>query len=272
MPTRHKHWQMESQRLMASAHLQELHGSPALRHGGLVEGFTSETLYLPNEDVYIVMLLNEETSKIPIVALVRMIAGLAIDKPYNFNDVAIDKNTLKNFVGLYENKMGELVNIAQQNAQLTFQRPNGSIYNLHYAGNNEFFFDKDYLRVEFTSDAADKIKSLKFSMVDIGMTEWFKTQKPLLKLSRERVSDSLLKQYTGKYFFSNNDTLTISRDGVTMYFQMANQPKQILAAENNTLFFSLKEDLRIEFIKDPVSNALGLLLAQNNKSKKYLKL
>lgn len=254
-------------------HLQELHGSPALRHGGLVEGFTSETLYLPQEDVYIVMLLNEETSKIPIVALVRIIAGLAINKPYSFDETPINKNELKRFSGLYENEMGELVNITEQNEHLIWQRPNGVVYTLHYAGNNEFFFDKDYLRTEFTSDGAGKIKSLKFSQVDIGLTEWFKTTKPLLKLSPERVADSLLKRYAGKYLLTNYDTITISRDGPVLFYQMNNKPKQILAAESNTSFFSLKSyDVRIEFINDAVSNGLALLFAKGNKSKKCLKL
>jgi len=155
-------------------HLEELHGSPTVRHGGLVPGFTAETLYLPKEDVFVIILLNAGISKIPIIALSRIIAGLAIGKPYIFNEVAFDKSILKNFVGVYTNTHKEQINITEDNGQLCFQRPGGHLYVLHYAGNNEFFMDKDFLRVQFTTGAAGSIKSLQLSKVDIGMTEWFK--------------------------------------------------------------------------------------------------
>lgn len=252
-------------------HIWDLRGSATYRHGGALPGFTSETLYLPQEDVYIVMLLNEETPKVPLVALSRIIGGLAINKPYYFTEAPIDQKELKKFIGLYENGFGELVNIFMQDEQLHFQRPNGRRYKLHYSGNNEFFFEMDFLRVEFTSDAAGGIKSLKFSKVGIGLTEWMKTNRPLLKLPAERVSDSLLKQYVGIYVSSERDTLRVIPDGPFLHFQRGNGTKQSLAAENSAVFFSLNEDVRVEFGKDPATGALTLLLIKDNKRKKYIK-
>lgn len=253
-------------------HLQELHKSPALRHGGLVEGFTSETLYLPNEDVYVVILLNEETFKIPIIPLARIFAGIAIDKPYSYTEISIDKKELPKFTGLYEFRTGELVNIAEINGRLTFQRPNGTLYDLHYSGNNEFFLDKDLLRTEFTSDSTGRIKSIKISQADAGMSEWFKTQRPALTLSPDRIPDSLLKLYSGTYVLEGNDTIRISRDGPALYYKAGNTPKQMIAARNNTQFFSFKEDFSIEFITDPKTKIPSLLIIQNKKSRRFLKL
>lgn len=252
-------------------HLQDLHGSAAWRHGGLIEGFTSETLYLPAEDVYVVVLLNEETSKIPIQALSRIIAGMAIGKPYRFEEMAIGKNELPKFTGVYENDRGELVNITEQDGRLVFQRPNGAPYSLHYAGSNEFFFEKDFLRAEFIGNAAGKIASLKFSVVDIGLTEWVKTQRPPLKLARERVADSLLRQYAGRYFLAG-DTLTIAKDGPFLYCQAGGQPRQLLAAESSTDFRSLKDGTGIAFVRDLRTGSPALLLTRQRKAKKYLRL
>jgi CubicO group peptidase (beta-lactamase class C family) len=39
-------------------HIDNLHGSAVYRHGGAVPGFISETFYLPQEDVYVVILIN----------------------------------------------------------------------------------------------------------------------------------------------------------------------------------------------------------------------
>lgn len=248
-------------------HLETLHGSPTIRHGGLVPGYTSETLYLPKEDVYVVILLNEETAYVPITALSRIIGAMAIGKPYIFNETAIDKQALKKFTGLYENKFNELVNISEQNGRLIFQRPNGGPNILYYAGNNEFFFEKDYFRVQFMTDSVGKIKSLQTSKVDIGMTEWFKTPRPLLKLAPGRVADSLLQQYAGKYSLPNEDTLTITRDGLYMYYQNGGEKKQLLAAGSDSMFFSLTDDVRITFVKETGA----LVLARGNRSKQYYK-
>lgn len=49
-------------------YLEELKGSPTRRHGGRTFGYTSETLYMPQESVYVIL------------------AGIAINKPFVFND------------------------------------------------------------------------------------------------------------------------------------------------------------------------------------------
>ena len=252
-------------------HLEQLHGSSTRRHGGMVPGYTSETLYLPEEDVYVVILTNAEFSPIPLTALSRIIAGLAIGKPYIFQETAIDKNELKNYIGLYENEYGELLNITQQNTNLIFQRPNGNPYNLGYAGNNEFFFYKDFLRVHFVTGGSGKITSLQFSKVDVGMTEWFRLEKPPLKLAAKRIEDSILRIYPGTYFIPGNDTITISRDGLNLYYRMGNQPALLLAAEDSKHFNALKSDIRITFISDPVTNASALSITSNKKNKRYSK-
>jgi CubicO group peptidase (beta-lactamase class C family) len=253
-------------------HLEQLRGSSTRRHGGMVPGYMSETLYLPEEDVYVVILTNAEFSPIPITALSRIMAGWAMGKPYIFRETPIRNNELKKFIGLYENEYGELLNITEQNEKLVFQRPNGTQYNLGYAGNNEFFFYKDFLRVHFNTGASGKITSLQFSKVDIGMTEWFKKEKPPLRLAAGRIEDSILSTYPGTYFLDGNDTITITRDGVSLYYKTSKQPDLLLVAEDNTHFYALKNDLRITFITDQITNAPALSITQNKKNKRYLKL
>ncbi|MBN8789615.1 MAG: serine hydrolase [Terrimonas sp.] len=252
-------------------YLEELHGSPTWRHGGMVPGYTAETLYLPKEDVYIVILTNTEFSLIPITALSRILAGMAIGKPYIFENMPIDKAHLKKYVGLYENDLGEQLNIAERNGGLIFQRPNGAQYKLGYAGGNEFFLGVNFMRINFIPHANGKISSLKFSKVDIGATEWFKTQKPLLNLSSERIADSLLKHYEGKYFLPGSDTVIINRDGPNLYLKMENQ-ELLLAAADNTHFFALKNNLQIQFSKGSIINVPGLILIKDKKKIKYFKL
>ena len=252
-------------------HLQDVRGSVAYRHGGLVEGFTSETLYLPAEDVYVVMLLNVETSKIPIVALTRIFAGIAIGKPYSYTAQTIDKGKLGRYTGLYERVPGELINIALKDGKLTFQRPTGAVYELQYAGGDEFFLNKDLLRTEFTTDSTGVINTLRFSQADDALTIWKKTKRPVLNLAVERLADSVLQQYAGNYVSSSNDTIKITRDRGTLYFQNATSAKHVITAEAGGGFVSLNEDFRLEFEKDKAATIESLIYVRNKK-KKYKKL
>jgi len=252
-------------------HLQDVHGSVAYRHGGLVEGFTSETLYLPGEDVYIVILLNEETSKIPIVPLARILGGIVIGKPYNYTAQAIDKSKLQRYTGLYERAPGELINIALKDGKLTFQRPFGAVYALQYAGGDEFFLNKDLLRTEFTTDSTGVIGTLRFSQADDALTIWKKTKRPVLNLAAERLPDSVLQQYVGSYVSAANDTIKITRDRAMLYFQHAMAAKHMIAAEATGGFVSLNEDFRLEFIKDKATKKDTLIYIRNKKIK-YQKL
>lgn len=251
-------------------YLEELHGSPTRRHGGMVPGYTAETLYLPQEDVYVVLLTNTEFSSIPITALARILAGLVIGKPYVFEPMPIAQGALKKYLGLYKNDLGEQLNIMERNGSLVFQRPNGAPYKLGYAGGHEFFLGVNFMRVNFIGDENGKITSLKFSKVDVGATQWFKTSKPLLNLSPERLSDSLLKKYEGKYSSQGVDTIIINRDGPNLYLKRGNQ-ELLLIAKNSYQFYNPEHALEIQFSKEPSASVTELVFIQNRKKLRYHK-
>ncbi|MBO9205439.1 MULTISPECIES: serine hydrolase [Niastella] len=248
-------------------YLQNLHGSPVWRHGGGSNNQTSETLYFPKERVYVIILTNTSNPAIQLRAKARVVAGIAINKPYAFDDQPTDKNKLKVYTGLYENEFGELVNIWAEGGKLLFQRPNGTRYKLGFAGNDEFFLNKDFYRVTFNNDGTGKITSLTFSKLDMNPLVWFKTQKPLLKLAQDRIPGNLLQTWSGKYFLPGADTVTITNEGVNLFYK-ENGKELLLAARDSTHFFALKEDLAITFTK----YIPALTITKNSKSKQYVKL
>jgi CubicO group peptidase (beta-lactamase class C family) len=252
-------------------HLQEVKGSVAYRHGGLVEGFTSETLYLPGEDVYVVILLNEETSKIPIVPLARILAGIAIGKPYIYTEQPIDPKSVEKYVGVYERMQGEVINIQVYDGKLTFQRPMGAPYDLTYAGNDEFFLPKDLLRTAFTTDSAGNINSLRLSQADDALSTWNKTKRAALTLTKERLADGVLQQYVGVYV-EGKDSIRITRDRSALFYQSTTSPKHMIVASSATRFVSVNEDFQVEFVKDTATKVESLIYVQGKKKKRYKKI
>ena len=155
-------------------HLEELKGSPTRRHGGRTFGYTSETLYLPKESVYVIILTNSDFGFFPIRAVTRVVAGLAINKPFIFTDQPIDVKELDKYIGSYKNQLNEIINITVEDGKLIFQRPGGNKYKLGFAGNSEFFFPKELYRLKFIEDAAGRITRLDFSQADLNTMAWIK--------------------------------------------------------------------------------------------------
>jgi CubicO group peptidase (beta-lactamase class C family) len=160
-------------------HLENIQDSPTHRHGGSVHGFIAEAVYLPQEDVYVVILTNAQSPR-QVVAIGRVIAAMAIGKPYPFSETTIDAKSLSRLPGIYENTLGEQIVITTNENKLFFQRPGGRRYQIKPASEYQFFFDQGYVIVEFHTDASRKITGLTFSRVGIGPEiEWKKTDKSI---------------------------------------------------------------------------------------------
>lgn len=250
-------------------HIQDIHGSLSLRHGGAVSGFVAEELYLPEEDVFVIALFNAH-SKTPTGVLTRLIAALAIGKPYSFKEIPLESKLLKSYAGVYNNAADEWVIITEANNQLYFQRPGGVRYPIKASAKDNFFFDKDYLWIEFFRDSGGAPNKLGFGRVGIGTYYWFKTNLPTPVLLPIRVPDSLMQQYAGRYVFSAGDTVTIIKEGPGIAAQPTGKEKFPTYAETEHIFFSIKEHTRLEFRRDR-SGLINKLIWYQGKEKKEAK-
>jgi CubicO group peptidase (beta-lactamase class C family) len=227
-------------------HIQDIQGSLSYRHGGAVSGFVSEELYLPEEDVFVIALFNAH-SRIPIGVLSRLMAAMTIEKPYSFKETTLDNKLMKSYVGVYNNAANELIIITEAANQLYFQRPGGIRYNIKASAKDNFFFDKDYLGVDFFRDSTGSLQKLGLGKIGIGTYYWFKTNKPIPVMLPHRIPDSLMQQYTGKYVFTAGDTLTILKEGPGIVLQPNGKEKLATYPETEQLFCAIKKDNKVEF-------------------------
>lgn len=252
-------------------YLETLQGSPTIRHGGLVEGFTSETLFLPKEDVFVVMLLNQE-GRVPVVPLARMAAAIAINKPFRFAETPVGPKSLKAYVGLYRNNEDDYLNISEDSSKLFFQRFGGKRYEIKHAEGDAFFFDFNYLCAEFERDASNRITQLVFSQVGIAPIVWKKTSGPALpSLYPERMPDSLLNQYAGVYLSWVNDTIHIERKTESLGLVMLRngKTKQALAPLSLAAFVTVDKKATVEF--HALNSKIDALWLTEGKQKKAAK-
>ncbi|MCA1579056.1 MAG: serine hydrolase [Acidobacteria bacterium] len=139
-----------------------IQGSPIVEHGGNMGGFMSHSIYLPQEDVFAVVLYNFRTATHLPEFLAGDLAALTIHKPFNIREIAVADNVLKTYVGVYEDEGVERL-ITVEGGKLYYQRTGANKLSMKPYAADKFFFENTAVIGEFKRDAKNNIISLEVS-------------------------------------------------------------------------------------------------------------
>ncbi|MDB5088381.1 MAG: serine hydrolase [Mucilaginibacter sp.] len=78
----------------------KIQGSPVIEHGGNAGGYMTDAIYLPGEDVYVVVMMNQRGILPEIVA--SKLAAIALGKPDQTHPISLSDETLKTYTGVYK--------------------------------------------------------------------------------------------------------------------------------------------------------------------------
>jgi len=82
--------------------LGNIQGTPWFGHNGSVEGFLSTSLFLPEEKVFVVVFTNCFCQAYTPYDVAYKIAGIEIDKPFEWIEISLKDTDLASFTGVYE--------------------------------------------------------------------------------------------------------------------------------------------------------------------------
>lgn len=135
--------------------INEINGSSSSEHGGGVFGFTTNAIYMPDENVFVVMFTNRGDFS-PTETLVK-IAAHAIGKPYpgEKDRIKMDDDFLRSLTGVYEFEDGVKRYITYEDRQLYIQRTGRSKLKLFPFAENKFFFEDSVSSYEFVKGKDD---------------------------------------------------------------------------------------------------------------------
>jgi CubicO group peptidase (beta-lactamase class C family) len=156
-----------------------IQGSPIVEHGGNMGGFMSHAIYLPREDIYVIVLYNFRAANRLPEFLAGDLAALAINKPYNIREITLDESLLRTYVGVYEDEGVERL-ITVENGKLYYQRVGANKLLMRPYAKDKFFFDNNAVVGEFKRDAGGRVVSLSLSSKrGISSSTLKRTDKPL---------------------------------------------------------------------------------------------
>ena len=129
--------------------------SPSIWHGGGIEGYGTTEMYLPKEDVFVVIFSNCDCNLPKDIS--SRLAALAAGKPYEYKEMPLEKLSLQEYTGVYENQNGLQRIITSSENQLYSQQGRGPKSKLKAYQKDMFFIDA-IVTLEFEKNKKGEIQ------------------------------------------------------------------------------------------------------------------
>jgi len=244
--------------------LSKVQGSPTIEHSGGINGFQTDALYMPKEDIFVAIFSNCNCN--PPGDMTQRIAAITMGNPYIWKEIAITETAAKEYAGVYENAEGEKRIISVEGNKLTSQRGAGTRFIIKPFEKDKFFFEKFLDTLEFTRNSSGKIEKLQYKSRN-EESEWKKTDNPAPAAGTEfKVDDAILHTYVGEYVLTPGFSIAITLEGNRLMAQATGQGKNEIFPESPTKFFYKVVNAQIEFFKGTDNNVSHLVLYQNGQS------
>jgi len=111
-----------------------------VEHGGVAVGYLTDALYLPEEDIFVVVLSNQR-GVLPEIPAAKL-AAIALGKPDTMRAIPTDEKTLEAYIGTYKEEAdttARLITLVVNH--LYYQRSDGPRFEMKRYGPDQFFFD-----------------------------------------------------------------------------------------------------------------------------------
>ena len=242
--------------------INEINGSPTIEHAGGIFGYVTNSIYMPNEDVFVAIYSNCDCNG-PGVVSTKM-AAIAIGKPYPEEDdrISIDSDHLNKLVGVYDFSDGSTRIITVTDNQLYSQRTGSSKIKLFPTKENTFSFENSFATIQFQEND-DEIQAVFTNR--INKTKGVKTDKPIPAHNAIQLDKGLLERYIGVYEIKPGFDITITLEDEKLMSQATGQQKVQIFPESETKFFLKIVDAQIEFIKNENGNFESFILYQGGR-------
>jgi len=242
--------------------INEINGSPTIEHAGGIFGYVTNSIYMPNEDVFVAIYSNCDCNG-PGVVSTKM-AAIAIGKPYPEEDdrISIDSDHLNKLVGVYDFSDGSTRIITVTDNQLNSQRTGSSKIKLFPTKENTFSFENSFSTIQFQEND-DEIQAVFTNR--INKTKGEKTDKPIPAHNAIQLDKGLLERYIGVYEIKPGFDITITLEDEKLMSQATGQQKVQIFPESETKFFLKIVDAQIEFIKNENGNFESFILYQGGR-------
>ena len=223
---------------------QNVQGSPTIEHSGGIDGFVSNCIYLPKEDIYVAVLVNRESDDAS--GLAPKLAAIALGKPYGGPEVPLTEAEAQAYTGVYVNAEGVERYLTAEGNKLSSMRQGSSPKPLRHLGNGRFLYEGDVITLTF-QHTDGRVTRARF--LDRDRDEQLtRSDKPLPKPHVAiPLKNADLLAYIGEFELMPGFTLTFRAEGDRFFVLATRQNELEMFGEAPRQFFLKEVDATIEF-------------------------
>jgi CubicO group peptidase (beta-lactamase class C family) len=240
--------------------MNEINGSATIEHGGGIFGYTTNGIWLPKEDLYVVMLTNRDD--IGPGDISTRLAAIAIGKPYPdaAKGIAIKSESVKNLAGVYEFEDGSIRSIIYEDGVLYSQRQGSSRFKLIPVAENKFAYENSFSTIEFTNTSGGEGVAMFKSRID--EVKGIKTDKVIKEKEALVLAPEQMQPFVGEYEIQPGFSLLVTLENGHLMTQATGQEKFEIFPESPVKFFLKVVDAQLEFQRNADGKVDSLILYQ----------
>ncbi|MDB4292394.1 beta-lactamase family protein [Maribacter sp.] len=244
--------------------LNEVQNLHSYEHSGGTPGFKANSIYIPDEKQYIIVMQNTEIGSPTYPSI--QIASMLIKNPYPLASEALilSRTALEKFIGTYALENGDERYIGYNDATgLYYKRLGGQERTLYVRDKRTLSFAEGYVNFNFSEDSDMGYKRFEYKNRRSPRSVGFKTTTAVPKKNEiVQVELNELKNKVGNYVFEQF-TMMISLESGVLFAQPKGSDKEELTPKGNNQFFIEALGAEIEFTNDGEKHYLNLILEGN---------
>lgn len=245
-------------------------GRPTVEHGGDINGFSSNGLWIPSERLHVIVLANHRRGpRHDPAAISLQIAERLLGTPAPPARFAVEAGTLAQYAGVYRVSEVERRVVTVEDGALFSQRGRNPRMRLTPVARDEFVFESG-TRLRFVRDAGGAVTGMilreRIGPEDLSPRTDESAEAVLAALAQTvTLPGEVLDRYVGAYEFGPDFVLTVRRDGTVLRGQIPGQPEVAMVPESETRFLVREGNATLVFQADASGAVTGVVLHQGGR-------
>lgn len=237
----------------------DVRGHKQIGHGGGIFGFSTDSIYLPEEKIFVAVFTNSDSPQSSPGLVARRLAALAVGEAYpTFTKAAIDPKSLDAVYGVYAFDNTKRTFFARD-GKLFMQREGSGALEVFSAGKDRFFYGNDSLSwFELVSDGAGAKRIAFYPEGASKASMATRTGPPPVETAAVAVPAATLAGYVGSYA-SMAGVFVFTQQGDVLTVKLGEQAAFPLKATSATEFEIPQVGAKIRFnVKDGKAGSITL--------------
>ena len=224
----------------------DVRGRAGIGHGGGIFGFSTDSIYLPKDDLFVAVFANSDDPKTSPGLVMMKLAALAVGDPFpSFEKAAIDVQSIAPWFGVYAVEDGER-QFFSRDGKLFTRRTGGSELEAFPAGNNRFFYEGSLTWFELGRDGEGTPVMAMYQQGSASPETSTRSGDIPPPPEEAEVAHETLQAYAGSYAVGPGvAVVTLNDDGLSV--KLGSQPTLRLFARSSTEFSVEGVDAKVVF-------------------------